>query len=422
MHRSTGAAAAQFYAPARSDTRFLPVYHAAPLPVARPVLRVGLNTSALASPRTGIGNYIVHLAAALAARDDVELHAFDGAHWHTGTALPAEGPRAPGRSRLRALVKPFVPFKRELRQLVQRQRFARGARALSLDVYHEPNYVPLPGPLPVVTTVHDLSWIRYPHTHPADRVRWLEAAMPRVIERAAAIVVDSEFTRREVMETFACAADRLHVAHLGVAPEFRPRSREETHGVLGPMGLVHGQYVLSVGTIEPRKNVEHVVEAHARLPPALRARHPLVVAGARGWRAGEIENRLRSLDASRVLRFLGAVDHDALVNLYAGAVAFVFPSFYEGFGLPPLEAMASGVPVLASNRSSVPEVCGDACVPIDPDAPDATSRQLASVLDDPARGAELGRRGVARARAFTWSACADRTVVAYRAALEAAGD
>jgi O-antigen biosynthesis alpha-1,3-rhamnosyltransferase len=414
------AAAPQFYAPG-SRPGASPVYHSrAQLPFSL-VLRVGLNATALALPRTGIGNYIVHLAAALGARSDVELHAFEGAGWRVSAQPPPDAPAAGTSAKIRAVLKPLDPFKRRLRRVIQQHRFARGARTLSLDLYHEPNYVPIESDLPLVTTIHDLSWIRYPGMHPADRVRWLEHSMPRAVDRAAAILVDSDFTRSEVIAQFRCPAERVHTAHLGVAGEFHPRTSEQTCDALAPFGLTHGGYVLNVGTIEPRKNLGHVLDAYLGLPAGLRKRYPLVVAGARGWRAAAIEKRLHTLDASSELRFLGRVDHDALAPLYAGAAAFVFPSLYEGFGLPPLEAMASGVPVLASNRASIPEVVGDGAVLVDPDSPEETSKRLQALLEDAAMRADLGRRGVERARAFTWDACAARTLVAYRAALQAAG-
>jgi O-antigen biosynthesis alpha-1,3-rhamnosyltransferase len=419
VHRPTSAGAGAILRATTPGKAWSAVYHAAPPVTACLVLRVGLNTSALASPRTGIGNYVVHLAGALAERDDVEVHAFDGRRWSRGLPAASQASMTSPMAGLRAALKPLVPFKRQLRHAMQRGPFARGAREHSLDLYHEPNYVPVPSDIPVVATVHDLSWIRHPDMHPVDRVRWLERSMTHAIVHAAGILVDSEFTRSEVVAEFRCPVERVHVAHLGVAPRFHPRSVHETRATLGAFGLVHAGYVLSVGTIEPRKNIGHTLDAYALLPAALRTRYPLVVAGARGWRAGPIEARLRSLDAAGVLRYVGTVEQDVLADLYAGAAAFVFASLYEGFGLPPLEAMASGVPVLASNRASIPEVTGDAAVLIDPADPRQTSGRLATLLEDATLRAELGERGLLRSRAFTWSACAARTVAAYRAALEA---
>src|SRR6185295_16413618 len=151
-----------------------------------------------------------------------------------------------------------------------------------------------------------------------------------------------------------------------VAEAFRPRVAGQTVASLQALGITHGCYLLTVGTIEPRKNVGHVLDAYAGLPARLRSRYPLVVAGAVGWRAKTLERQLQALASRGEIRFLGRVADDDLPFLYAGAAAFVFPSLYEGFGLPPLEAMASGVPVLVSDRASLPEVMSDAGIRLDP--------------------------------------------------------
>jgi alpha-1,3-rhamnosyl/mannosyltransferase len=382
------------------------------------VVRVGLNAAALGVPLTGIGNYTFYLGRALAGNRDVEVYWFDGASWRRKPpTVAATSPAARWRQRIRNAVKPWIPFARPLRQAFQQTRFDAGLRRHAIEVYHEPNYVPFRSEVPVAVTIHDLSWLEYADTHPLERVRWLEKAMPRVVADAAAVIVDSDFTRKALLAAFVCKPERVHAIHLGVAPHFRPRSPAQTAASLDRLGLRHGGYVLTVGTIEPRKNIGHAVAAHAALPAALRSRYPLVVAGARGWLGASLEHQLRARDAAHELRFLGHVDDEVLAALYSGAALFVFPSLYEGFGLPPLEAMASGVPAVVSNRASLPEIAGDAACLLDPDLPDKTTSLLGSLLDDEGARAELAMRGLRRAALFTWDECAARTLAVYRALL-----
>ena len=384
-------------------------------PIALP-LRVAFNASPLLSPLTGIGNYIVRLGAALGATGVVDAYSFYGYRWRHET--PSPPPSSQGRlvaARVRDAIRPFVPFRRSLRAAQQRFVFARGVRRNAISLYHEPNYIPLPCDVPVVISVHDLSWLRYPETHPADRVRWLERGLPRALERAAAILVDSDFVRDELQSAFRVDPRRVHAVHLGVGAEFRPRSAVETATALHSFGLTHGDYLLTVGTIEPRKNLGHVLEAYARLPDRMRDRYPLVIAGAKGWRAADLEGKLRTLASRGEIRFLGRVSGEDLPSLYAGAAAFVFASLYEGFGLPPLEAMASGVPALVSDRGSLPEIAGDAAVIFNPEEPADTSAKIDALLADSGTRAELIRRGVHRAGVFTWESCARTTLDVYRA-------
>ena len=257
-----------------------------PRPLEPITLRVAVNATPLLSPLTGIGNYIVQLGAALHARGDIDVHSFYGYRWrHEPPCPPVHGGRSIGATRARDLIKPWIPLKRGLRNLQQQVTFERGLHGRAIELYHEPNYVPVRYDVPVVVTIHDLSWLRYPETHPADRVRWLERGLSRALERAGAILVDSAFVRDELVAMFDVPPQRVTVAHLGVSSAFRPRSPEETAVTLRPLGLQHGHYLLSVGTIEPRKNVGHLLAAFARLPAALRDGYPLVFVGARDWRA-----------------------------------------------------------------------------------------------------------------------------------------
>jgi alpha-1,3-rhamnosyl/mannosyltransferase len=195
-----------------------------------------------------------------------------------------------------------------------------------------------------------------------------------------------------------------------VSPRFRPTPADP--GWLRRRFDVGGRYVLCVGNREPRKNLAAAVRAFAA---AGAADCSLVVAGVRGWRNAEFERAVERTGAH--VAIAGYVSDDDLVRLYSGAACLVFPSLYEGFGLPPLEAMACGTPVIASDRTSLPEVVGDAGVLVDPRDEDALAAAIAALLEDESRARELGERGRERAARFTWERAADATVAAYREAL-----
>jgi hypothetical protein len=201
---------------------------------------------------------------------------------HAGAADP-HAAHAHARFNLVTAAKRTVPGGAWAARLLQRRRFARGAARERLALYHEPNFLAFPFDGPTVVTVHDLSWIRYPEAHPGQRVRTMNREMPGVVERATRIITDSSFIRDEVIAQFGVPAARVTAIPLGVEERFRPLSAEECHATLVRHGLRFGEYVLVVGTIEPRKNVATALAAYSRLPEPLRRRYPLAVAGMEGW-------------------------------------------------------------------------------------------------------------------------------------------
>jgi alpha-1,3-rhamnosyl/mannosyltransferase len=300
---------------------------------------------------------------------------------------------------------------------LQSLRFRWLARGLTDDLLHSPNYILPPWPGPAVATLHDLSHLHYPDYHPPERIAYLEACLPRTLRCASRLLCDSEYIRQEIITLLGVPAERIHAIPLGADPAFHPRPVAEIQPTLDRYRLADLPYLLIVATLEPRKNLTRTVAAYARLPAALRERHPLVLAGAVGWLSESLERQFAPLERSGQLRRLGYVPQTDLPLLYTGAWAFAYLSLYEGFGLPVLEALRSGVPVLTANRSSLPEVAGDAAILVDPEDVDAITAGLERALTDASWRASAIEQGLQQSRQFSWERCVEETLAVYRDAL-----
>jgi alpha-1,3-rhamnosyl/mannosyltransferase len=280
------------------------------------------------------------------------------------------------------------------------------------DVLHGPNYF-LPahrGRVRRVVTVHDLSALRYPEWHPWWRVSLHRAALPATVARVDHVITSTEATRKEIIERFRLSADRVSAVPLGFSAIFRPRRALSLKPVLERYGLVPGDYVCYVGGVEPRKNLQRLLEAYALLKSRSASMPPLVVAGFAGWH----DRGLRERFAAAGVRELGPLTPDDVAALMAGCAAFAYPSLYEGFGLPVLEAMASGVPVVASTDPAISEVAGGAALLVDPLRPEEIAGALDRILTDGELSSELRRAGVRRAAEFSWDRTAALTLDVYQ--------
>jgi alpha-1,3-rhamnosyl/mannosyltransferase len=358
---------------------------------------VALWGDALQPQLTGIGRYTLELVRGLPADPRIGSVAIWEKHrrFDSPDALltGAELPRHP------RLLRRFLRW--------------RDPRSLRNHLFHGPNYF-LPDFVERgIVTVHDLSVFRFPETHPAERIKHFARDLPSSLERAAHVITDTETVRQEVIAEFGMPAHRVTAVPLGVSAAFRPHSTAELHEPLGRFGLHPGSYGLSVSTLEPRKKSGELIAAWRCLPAALRTRFPLVLVGAKGWSDGELIAAIEQGERKGWLLPLGYVPEAMLPILYAGAGLFIYPSIYEGFGLPPLEAMASGVPVVVADRSCMPEVCGDAAFLVDPDDVDGFAQVLARALTDEGARCTNVTKGLERARTYDWKRCISETIDVY---------
>ena len=362
-------------------------------------MHVTLCVDALEPQLGGIGRYTWELCKGLPHQPDIEELRFFARNslLHDPSVLLSRGykhKRAPW---------PFRAMKRR-----------RVERILRSDIVHGPNYFLPSGVERGVITVHDLSVFLYPETHPAARVKAFERQFTHSLQRAAYIITDTETARRELIDVFAVPEHQVTAVHLGVDSAFQPQTSDQLRGSLANYGLPVGGYALCVSTLEPRKKISELLAAWRMLPSSVRDSFPLVLAGGTGWRNEALHEAIRQGTAEGWLRHLGFVEDADLPKLYAGAALFLYPSIYEGFGLPPLEAMASGVPVVVSGKSCLPEVGGDAAIYIDPDDSDGFVAGIQmGLLDENWRSSAIAR-GLDRSREFSWQRCIEATKDVYR--------
>lgn len=350
-------------------------------------MRIGFDATAVVAGNTGVARYTSRLLAELHRREEVEVAAFA-----IGRGQPA--PAGVRHTRL------------PLRVAHAMWPLLRWPTAESLvggvDVLHALDMVPAPTRSPVVLTVHDVLPARLPHLY-SPRTRRISAQNLAAATRAAVILADCQATAVEISEATGRPADDVVVA---------PPGPLLTAGVtLAPP--VAPAYVLAVGAVTPRKGLATLASALARVPHA----PPLVIAGPDGWRADEVRAAVRSALGERAT-FLGWVDDAVLASLYAGATVFAFPSVAEGFGIPVLESLARGTPVVASDIAPVREVAGDAAVLVPPGDEEALAHSLREILQDEDRRRAMKADGLAAAAQYSWPGTADAVLSAYRRAVE----
>lgn len=382
-------------------------------------MRVLFNALSTFRPKTGVGHYAARLLAELPSH--LPGHSLDSfpvgrlANLFSRVKRPTGGP--PARS---GVGKAFAGVKAlgvETAKLAARASlelaFRRTCRRGDYDLYHEPNFIPFATDAPTVATVHDLSVLLHPEWHPADRVRLYDRHFEAGLRRCRHIITVSEVVRREVVAVLGFAPDRVTAVPNGVGPEYGQATATDIAAVRERYGLPDN-YLLCVGTIEPRKNLTTLFRAYCDLPSAVREQCPLVIAGGWGWRSEPVAEFYRTEAAGKGVVLLGYTPDAILPPLYAGARVLVFPSLYEGFGLPAAEMLACGGAVISSTADALREVLGPHAAYVEPldvgGWRDALRR--AAVDNDWLGGLREGGRD--RAREFTWTTCAAATAAVYR--------
>lgn len=366
-------------------------------------MRIGIDARLVHYRRAGIGQYILRLTHALAAQDDVnEYEVFQ--NWRDRTQLVD----APNFRRRTLWTPSHHP----------RERTAISVELLrhTLDVFHSPDFIP-PRRLRArsVITIHDLAFLLYPRFLTPTAARYYGQIDP-ASRSAAHIIAVSQSTKRDITRLLGIPEDRVSVIHEAAPPGTRPLDREEARRRVESRYGLSGKLILFVGTAEPRKNLPTLLAAYSKLRDNYKNHARLVVAGDKGWLTEEVDAALERYKLRNAVSFVGEVTDDELRWLYNAAEVLALPSFYEGFGLPPLEAMASGTPVIVSNVSSLPEVVGDAGILVTPADVDEWAAALYRVLNDENKRAEMAAKGLKRAALFSWERAARETMAVYQLA------
>ena len=368
-------------------------------------MKVCMDIQAALGQRAGVGRYVRELLAHLgAAAGTDELAAFYFDFKRAGLDAPPPGVEMracrwlPGRVAQAAWKRlGFPPYE---------------WLAGPADLYHFPNFIrpPLGRGRKSVVTIHDVSFLRMPETTEARNLAWLSAEIHATAEKADAILTDSRFSAHEIVELLRVPEEKVFPVWLGL-PEFGPPPAPEAAAAARWALGVDKPYLLMVGTLEPRKNIPFLVKIYEALRDF---DGDLVLVGGLGWKTGPILRAISESPRKGGIRLLRNVGDAQLAALYAGAAAFVFPTRYEGFGFPPLEAMGRGAPVVAARNSSLPEVLGDAAEWVAGGDAEAWAATIRAVLADSARAARLRAAGFAQARKFTWEETARQTWEVYR--------
>ena len=369
-------------------------------------MRICIDIQSAIAQRAGVGRYTYQLVGHMAgqiAEDAISLFCFD----FKGKGVPFDAPQAdiqrvrwcPGRAAQYAWKTlgwpPFDLF------------------AGRFDVYHFPNFFlpPLRHGRSVVT-IHDVSFLRHPEFAEDKNLQFLTRHIRKTVERADAIITDSRFSANEIRDVLNVDEARLFPIHLGISPLFRPPDEQTQAATLARLGCER-PYLLTVGTLEPRKNVPFLIELFERMTDF---DGELVIAGMPGWKFEPIVERMQSSSRAADIRYLNFVPDADLPSLYAGAELFLLASRYEGFGFPPLEAMACGTPVVSSSGGSLAEVLGDSAVVLEGFEHDEWREAAERILADTGHRNALRTRGRHRAAGYDWAATAGKTLQVYRAA------
>ena len=373
-------------------------------------IRIGIDVTSAVAQGAGIGRYTRELVQALVRLDSKPSYCLFSARAPKLTVVADPLPEAPNVEYRETWLSEKWLYRMwyRLHLPISVQRFTG-----EIDVFHSPDFVlPPVGDIPSVLTIHDLSFIHYPEAFTPSLLKYLNNVVPSSVARVNHVLADSLATKIDLINIWQVPNEKVTVVYSGVNSSFRPVTDKERIDLLRKKyELGDNPYILSVGTLQPRKNYEMLIRAFE--PVADSYDHQLIIAGGHGWMYEQIQKEIDQQGLGQRIRLIGFVDDQDLPALYSQASLFVFPSLYEGFGIPVLEAMACGVPAISSDSSSLPEVAGDAGLLISPVNQELWSESIIQLLNDSARRTKMVAAGYLQARKFSWRKAAEQVLDIY---------
>lgn len=401
-------------------------------------MKVIFDVESIHGKLTGIGRYSYELASRISSLGAEDVMYWNGVSFQAGLYRSIPGERKEGGavkrvsssdyfknlsrrliySRLAGLGAKFVPTMIKRKLSASLRSFYSDEEIKSLKdfpgfIFHGPNFFLPDHPGKKVVTVHDLSVFRYPQYHPDERVKFMLKAVPDALDRADAIISISKFTKSELLQFFPDVAKKIHVVPNGVNKPIDVDFNDSDEKLLSQLRLRRGGFLLCVSTVEPRKNLALLLDAYLGLSREIRSDFPLVLVGGEGWKSKDLMNRIRRLESENV-QYLGYAEQSVVDSLYKSARAFVFPSLYEGFGLPAIEAMSFGLPVICARDTSVSEVCGGNALEFSGGSISELSHALIRIIDDEEFVAKLKKASLEQADKYSWEQCCRETLAVYK--------
>jgi len=370
-------------------------------------MNIGINARYLQKKHTGIENYLLNLLKQLISLDtNNNYFLYFGNHKPVPSVVPGGG----AVTRIASM-----PTNSQLMRMIWDQvGLPHALKKDSITVFHEPSFIsPLIKVCPTVITVFDLAYLYFPEHFTRRNVLYLKTLLPYSIKKADCIIAISKHTKNDIIKHYNVTPEKVRVVYLGVDPFFRVVDQKDRIAQIKRSYGITKEYLLNVSLISPRKNLITLLKAFKKLCTQNNHRYQLVIAGEKGWVYEKIFAAVSSLGLEDDVVFTGYVTNEELIYLYNNAISFLYPSLFEGFGLPILEAMACGCPVITSRVTSIPEVCGEAAVLVDPNSEDELFHAMHRIVGDSEKRHSLREKGFKQAALFSWEKTAQQTRAIY---------